>query len=144
MTKYLLSYLQNCSIIIVKNKKRRNKMINKLFKSILDIDTAPIVICNMRDIVVYMNPSAIKRYHKDLTGNSIKECHPQKANEMIDKVVSWFKESSDNNIIYTYHDDKENKDIYMVALRDDDGTLIGYYEKHEYRNQETESLYNFK
>ena len=30
----------------------------------------------------------------------------------------------------------------MVALRDDDGTLIGYYEKHEYRNRETTGLYN--
>ena len=53
-------------------------------------------------------------------------------------------ESKDNNIIYTYHNDEENKDVYMVALRDDDGTLIGYYEKHEYRNRETTGLYDFK
>ena len=32
----------------------------------------------------------------------------------------------------------------MVALRDDDGTLIGYYEKHEYRNIETVGLYQPK
>ncbi len=63
---------------------------------------------------------------------------------MIDKVVSWFKESKDNNRIYTYRNDRENKDVYMVVLRDDDGTLIGYYEKHEYRNKETDTLYNFK
>ena len=31
----------------------------------------------------------------------------------------------------------------MVALRDDEGALIGYYEKHEHRNRETESLYKF-
>ena len=98
----------------------------------------------MDDIIVYMNPSAIERYHKDLTGRSIKDCHPPKANEMIDKVVSWFKKSKDNNIIYTYYSEKENKDVYMVALRDDDGTLIGYYEKHEYRNRETETFYHFK
>jgi hypothetical protein len=30
----------------------------------------------------------------------------------------------------------------MVALRDDNGTLIGYYEKHEYRNRETAKLYD--
>ena len=119
-------------------------MLNKLLKSVLDQDTAPIVVCDMDDIIVYMNPSAKERYHKDLTGKSIKDCHPQKANEMIDKVVSWFKESKDNNIIYTYHNEKENKDVYMVALRDDDGSLIGYYEKHEYRNKETVGLYDFK
>ena len=116
-------------------------MLNKLFKSILEQDTAPIVVCDLEHTIVYMNPSAKERYHKDLTGASIKDCHPPKANEMIDKVVAWFKESKDNNIIYTYHNEKENKDVYMVALRDDDGELIGYYEKHEYRNRETTGLY---
>ena len=38
----------------------------------------------------------------------------------------------------------ENKDMYMVALRDDGGALIGYYEKHRYRNRETDTLYKFK
>ena len=56
-------------------------------------------------------------------------------------VVAWFKESKDNNIIYTYRNDEENKDVYMVALRDDDCTLIGYYEKYEYRSRETAGLY---
>ena len=113
----------------------------RLLKSVLDQDLAPVVVCDIDDVIVYMNPSAIERYHKDLTGKSIKDCHPPKANEMIDKVVSWFKESKDNNIIYTYRNDEENKDVYMIALRDDDDTLIGYYEKHEYRNKETAGLY---
>ncbi len=116
----------------------------KLLKSVLEQDTAPVVVCDMDDIIVYMNPCAIKRYHNDLTGRSIKECHPASANEIIDKVVTWFSECKDNNIIYTYRNDDENKDVYMVALRDDDGTLIGYYEKHEYRNKETTGLYDFK
>ena len=116
----------------------------KLFKSILDQDTSPVVVCDIDHIIVYMNPSAIERYHKDLTGKSIKDCHPPKANEMIEKVLAWFEESEDNNIIYTSCNDAENKDVYMVALRDDEGTLIGYYEKHEYRNRETTGLYDFK
>ena len=35
----------------------------------------------------------------------------------------------------------QGKDVYMVALRDE-GKLIGYYEKHEYRNVETMKLYD--
>lgn len=31
----------------------------------------------------------------------------------------------------------------MVALRNDDGTLIGYYEKHEYRNKDETPFYQF-
>ena len=61
---------------------------------------------------------------------------------MILKVVEWFKSSKKNNIVYTYKNVKENKDVYMVALRNDDGRLIGYYEKHEYRTPETMKLYD--
>ncbi len=119
-------------------------MLNKLLRSVLDQDTAPVVVCDMEDTIVYMNPSAIRHYRGDLTGRSVKDCHPPKANEMIDKVVAWFSESRENNIMYTFRNDKENKDVYMVALRDDDGTVIGYYEKHEYRNRETVGLYQPK
>lgn len=119
-------------------------MLNMLFKSIIDQDKAPIVVCNMNSLIVYMNPSAAARYHADLTGKSLKDCHNAKSNEMIEKVLAWFKESKDNNIIYTFRNETENKDVYMVALRDDDGNLIGYYEKHEYRNGETDTVYNFK
>lgn len=113
----------------------------KMFKSVLEQDRAPIVICDLEHTIVYMNPVAKKRYHKDLTGQNLKNCHNEKSNEMIDKVVAWFGKSVENNIVYTYNNEKENKDVYMVALRDDDGTLIGYYEKHEYRDKETGKLY---
>ena len=32
----------------------------------------------------------------------------------------------------------------MIALRNDEGELIGYYEKHEYRNIETMKLYDME
>ena len=114
----------------------------KLFKSILEQDRAPIVVCDMESTVVYMNPSAIARYKVDLTGKSIKRCHPAAANEKIERVLAWFAESRDNNIVYTFRNDEENKDVYRVALRDECGRLIGYYEKHEYRNRETMKLYD--
>ena len=61
---------------------------------------------------------------------------------MIIKVVNWFQESPENNLVYTFYNQKENKDIYMVALRNDSKELIGYYEKHEYRGRETMKMYN--
>ncbi len=115
--------------------------INAFLKSIIDQDSAPIVICDLEHTVVYMNPASIARYHTDITGKSIKLCHPEPANKKIEQVVEWFKQSKDNNKVYTYCNLKENKDVYMVALRDEKGTLIGYYEKHEYRNNETSKLY---
>lgn len=118
--------------------------LSKFFKSVLEQDTAPVVICDLEHTVVYMNPASIARYHTDLTGKSLKACHNADSNAKIDRVVAWFKESKAHNIVYTSRNDKENKDVYMVALRDDNGTLIGYYEKHEYRNKETVGLYQPK
>lgn len=115
--------------------------LSKFFKSIIDQDPAPVVICDLEHTVSYMNPASIARYHTDLTGKSVKACHNADSNKKIDSVVAWFAESKDNNIVFTLRNDKENKDVYMVALRDDNGTLIGYYEKHEYRNRETAELY---
>lgn len=115
--------------------------LNEFFKSVINADKAPVVICNLEHTVVYMNPASIARYHTDLTGKSIKSCHNAESNNKIDRVVAWFKESKDNNVVYISHKEKDNRDVYMVALRDDNGELIGYYEKHEYRNRETAELY---
>lgn len=78
-----------------------------------------------------------------MLGKSLLDCHNSASRERIEQVLSWFRESDTHNIIYTFYNEKENKDVYMVALRDEDNCLIGYYEKHEYRNRETGSLYDF-
>ena len=116
-------------------------MLDLLFKSVIDHDTAAVVICDMQSEIVYMNPAAIARYHADLTGRSLKDCHNAKSNEMIDRVIGWFGERRENNIIFTYRNEKENKDVYMVALRDGDGNLLGYNEKHEYRTPDASAPY---
>ncbi len=120
--------------------------INEIYKSVLESDRAAVVICDLEHTIIYMNPVAAERYAKwggkALVGKSLLDCHSGKSCEMIRKVVDWFKVSRDNNIVYTFFNEKENKDVYMVALRNDDGNLIGYYEKHEYRNRETMKMYD--
>ncbi len=120
--------------------------INAIYKSVLEADRAAVVICDLEHTVIYMNPVAIERYAKwggnSLMGKSLLNCHNEKSRELIFKVIEWFKASKDNNIVYTFFNEKENKDVYMVALRNDEGNLIGYYEKHEYRNHETMKMYD--
>lgn len=117
------------------------------FKSVMDEDKAPVVICDLSHSIIYMNPAACKCYERfgggKLLGGNLMECHNPKSREMILKILEWFDESKSNNRIYTYRNDKENKDVYMIALRDEQGELIGYYEKHEYRKAETGKLYDF-
>lgn len=116
-------------------------------KSIIDADRSAVVVCNLKHEIIYMNPAAVERYAKrggaELLGKSLLDCHAPASRERIEQVLAWFRESDTHNIIYTFHNEKENKDVYMVALRDRDNALIGYYEKHEYRNRESDSLYNF-
>ncbi|MCI7760069.1 MAG: PAS domain-containing protein [[Eubacterium] saphenum] len=114
------------------------------FKSIVEQDRCAVVICNLRHEIIYMNKSARERYkkHGELVGTSIFDCHNAESNAKIREVVEWFAKSPDNNFVFTYHNDRENKDVYMVALRGEDDELIGYYEKHEFRNPETMKLYD--
>ena len=120
--------------------------LTKYFKSIIHTDPCAVVICNVAHEIIYMNPAAIIRYEKRggqaLVGQSLLDCHNPQSIEKIKKVVLWFGESTNHNRIYTFYNEKENKDVYMVALRDEDKKLIGYYEKHAYRNRETAKKYD--
>lgn len=121
--------------------------LSNYFRSIIEQDACAVVICNLDHEIIYMNPSAKERYANRggaaLIGKNLLDCHNAQSGELIKKVISWFQESIEHNRIYTFHNEKEQKDVYMVALRDESGKLIGYYEKHEYRNSEKEKLYDF-
>lgn len=120
--------------------------LNEVYKSVLEADTSAIVICDLDHKIIYMNPVAVKRYEKwggaNLLGKSLLNCHNEESRKTINKVLDYFKTSIDHNIVYTFYNEKENKDVYMVALRNDTGELIAYYEKHAYRNRETMKMYD--
>ena len=115
------------------------------YKSILEQDSAPIVICDLHHTIIYMNEAACRAYEKrggrELLGKDLFGCHNEESKKKIEKVIAYFKEDVSHNIVFTFHNDKENKDVYMVALRDEDKRLIGYYEKHCYRNSEETERY---
>ena len=110
--------------------------INIYFKGIVDSDPMPVVICDTGHKVVYCNPAAVKRYGRDLTGSSILGCHGEKSGEIIRETLEWFSESHDNNVRFETHNPDINTDFYTYAIRNDDGELIGCYEKHECRSAE--------
>jgi PAS domain-containing protein len=117
----------------------------ELYKSVLDQDRCAVVICNLEHEIVYMNQAAFKNYEKwggeQLLGKSLLACHNPESRDKIKQVVDWFAASPEHNLVYTFYNEKQNKDVYMVALRSE-GKLIGYYEKHEFRNKETMKLYD--
>lgn len=122
-----------------------NENMMSLYNSILEQDRSAVVICNLEHKIIYMNPAAILNYEKwggdKLLGKSLLDCHNPQSREKIRQVIDWFAKDENHNIVYTFYNEKQNKDVYMVALREE-GKLIGYYEKHEYRNRETMKLYD--
>ena len=120
--------------------------LNPYFKSIIEQDHCAVVICDMTHTIIYMNPAAIRRQAKNggaaLIGRSLLDCHSPRSREAILRIADWFRADPEHNLVYTFHNPKENKDGYMIALRDDDGSLIGYYERHEYRDPETRAMYD--
>ena len=119
--------------------------LSQFFKSIIDQDTEPVVICNLSHEIIYMNPAAIEHYSdeggKKLIGLLIFDCHSHASAEKIDRVVKWFSDSRENNIMHTSYNESKDKDFYMVALRDEDGNLIGYYEKQASRVRDASPIY---
>lgn len=120
--------------------------LSRYFQSIVETDKCPVVVCDLDNTIIYMNPAAAERYSKrggrGLVGSNLMDCHSPNSREKIGKVIEWFRKDKSNNRVYTSHNAKENKDVYMIALRDDEGELIGYYEKHEYRTPERARFYD--
>jgi len=116
-------------------------------RSILEQDSMHIVVCDTKHTIIYMNAAAGRAYEKRggmaLLGSSLLDCHNEQSCKMIQKIVDWFSADSNNNTIHTYFNEQDMRDVYMVALRDDGGKLIGYYEKHECRRRDETPLYDF-
>ena len=119
-----------------------------LFKSVLEQDPSPVVLCDRDHTILYMNPVAIARYASyggaKLLGRNLLDCHDPASREKLIGVLSWFEESTDHNRVHTFYNGKENRDVYMVALRDEGGRLIGYYEQHLYRDRDETPLYTME
>ena len=122
-----------------------NEEMMRYFASVLEQDRAAVVICDLNHTIVYMNPAAVQAQANNggekLIGRSLLDCHNAASVEKIKQIVEWFSADVSHNLVYTFHNPTQNKDGYMVALRDN-GQLIGYYEKHEYRNPESMKLYD--
>ena len=106
------------------------------FKGIVDSEEGPIVLCNLDYRIIYENPSA-KRYYEPATPLTGKLLSTHMDEEMMSKVVmsvEWFKEDITNNKVFAFHDKRNNMDMYILAIRNTDGNLIGFYGRREDRN----------
>ena len=107
----------------------------KFFKGIVDAEEGPVVICNLDYRIIYINPAADACYNKtcQIEGKLLEGLMNE---EMLSKVrmsVEWFKEDSNNNRVFIFHDKKNNMDMYIYAIRDEEKNLLGFFGRHEDR-----------
>lgn len=106
-------------------------MINAtLMAAILDSLKDPILFADTGHVTRYMNRSAIAYYEEgeSLLGRSLLDCHNERSQQMmIDILAAMHNEGLEERLIT---DDEEHR-IFMRAVRDADGQVLGYYERYE-------------
>ena len=87
----------------------------------------PFVFVDTEHIIRYMNKAARERYRGRPAeiGRSIFDCHNEKSNGIIIDVFGRLKAGLDEEIIA----DSGECRVFMRAVRDRSGNLIGYYER---------------
>ena len=115
-------------------------------KSVVDNDTDAVVVCDLSHTMIYLNPAAVKRYEKRggaaLVRKSVLDCHNEHSCRMIERVIEWYQKDASHNVVFLGFQEKRGEDLYMIALRDENGKLIGYYEKHACRVRDEAQPYD--
>jgi len=99
-----------------------------IFKAILDSLIDEIVFVDAEHIIRYMNPAGKNHYARfgDVIGHSIFLCHNEQSARRIKDIFTQLQAGAEEVL---YLDNHEHQ-VYMRAVRDDVGTLVGYYERY--------------
>ena len=102
-----------------------------LMAAILDSLTSPLLFADTGHVVRYMNARAIAHYRggDKLLGTSLLDCHNEASQEMMVEILAAMREGEEERL--TSESDEHR--VYMRAVRDPEGKLLGYYEWYEPR-----------
>ena len=97
--------------------------------AILDSLKDPILFADTEHVTRYMNKAAIAHYEQgdDLIGRSLLDCHNERSQQMMIEILAEMHEGLEERLIT----DNEKYRIFMRAVRDTDGQVLGYYERYE-------------
>jgi len=103
------------------------------YLAILDTINHPIVFVDTDHVIRYLNKPAMKRYYEvrgysDLIGKSLFDCHNEDSRKHIIALYERLQ-AGENEIFLKIG--KFNENITVIAVRETDGTLVGYYERFE-------------
>lgn len=101
----------------------------RLLADILDSMKNPVLFADREHVVRYMNRAAVNYYEEGeaLLGRSLFDCHNAQSGRVMREIFAEMEAGLDERLIT----DNEKHRIYMRAVRDGEGRLIGYYERYE-------------
>ena len=105
------------------------KDIASLFPFFLDSLKNPFLFADTDHIIIYMNKAAAA-HHKEgrkLLGTNVLDCHNENSQRIMLEIFAAMQQGEEERLI----DDDDKRRIYMRAVRDNDGKLLGYYERYE-------------
>ena len=104
-------------------------MDDRLLERIFDSWNKPVVFVDSDHVIRYMNRPARRTYARwgDVIGKSLFHCHNEtscrKIREAWEEILAGARE-----VLIT---DSAKHRVYMRAVRDEEGALIGYYERYD-------------
>ena len=89
----------------------------------------PFLYADLDHTIRFMNTAAKNHYEKGeaLIGTSVLHCHNAESQKIILEIFEEMQGGLEERIIT----DNEKYRIYMRAVRDSEGRLLGYYERYE-------------
>ena len=100
-----------------------------LLAAILDSLPTPILFADTQHVTRYMNKEAVAHYTggASLIGLSLLDCHNEASQQMMKEILGAMYEGLQEQLI----SDDEERRVYMRAVRDAKGQVLGYYERYE-------------
>jgi nitrogen-specific signal transduction histidine kinase len=100
-----------------------------LATALLDSLKDPFLFADTDHVIRYMNKAAVAHYQEGATllGRSLLDCHNESSRRAIREILVAMHGGLEEQLIT---DDAKHR-IFMRAVRDDAGRLLGYYERYE-------------
>ena len=106
------------------------KIDESVLKAILDAYPYEVVFVDCTHTVRYLNKTAKQRYGERVQiGNSLFNCHNESTKPKIERFLERAQNGEDE--MFETYNKKTGEREFFVPVKDEDGTVIGYFERHE-------------
>lgn len=111
--------------------------VSNITRWLLEAIPYPVLFADLTHTIRYMNRRAKFEYEdmrgrRNLLGTSLLDCHNEQSNKKIREIVGRFENNGGEEFLTVT---TRNQRVYMTPVRDDNGALVGYFERYELNQQ---------